>query len=461
MTTAGQRLPNAPVPPQNLDAEESVLGALMLSGAAIDACAEEIGPADFYRESHGTIFRAAVALHATGSPVDAVTLTEFLASRPSQAGADKHGNELEAVGGRARLHELAALVPASSNARHYAKIVRENAVLRSLIRAGGEISRLGWDRPGPITELVERAEGLVFDLAKNRGRSDMVPASEVLQVAFERIEAASRAGRDITGAATGLTRIDAVTSGLQPGLIVVAARPSMGKSALMLGIVSNLAVHHQVPIGLFTFEMSRLEVIHRLLSMEARVESQRLRNGNLDTEQWQRLHRTGALIDAAPLFIEDSGAMTMMEVRAKSRRLKLRYPHLGLIAVDYLQLMTGQGENRVQEISQISRALKLLAGELEVPVLALSQLSRGPEQRHDKRPILSDLRDSGSIEQDADLVWFIYRDEYYNPEDPDTEGIAEVNIAKHRNGPTDTVKLAWAKRFARFADLHLPGDTAL
>ncbi len=445
MAQLAQASPTAPVPPQNLEAEESVLGAMMLSPGAIGAVSEVLDASDFYRESHAKVYRAALALYAKGEPVDAITLVDELEER----------GELEDVGGRVRIHELAALVPASANAGHYARIVREMATLRGLIRAGGEIAQLGWERPGEATDLVDRAEQVVFDLSQARVTSEFSHIEELLKDSFERITALYEAGADVTGTASGFRDLDRLTSGFQPGnLIIVAARPSMGKSGLGLCMAANLAVRQEVPVALFTLEMSKAEVTQRLMCSEAKVESQRLRTGKLGADDWPRLTAACDRLAKAPVYVDDTGSITMMEIRSKARRLKSREPALGLIVVDYLQLMTSGStvENRVQEVSQISRSLKVLARDLDVPILAMSQLSRAVEQRHDKRPILSDLRESGSIEQDADLVMFIYRDEYYN-EESEQQGIAEVHLAKHRNGPTDTVKLSFLKRYAKFADL--------
>jgi replicative DNA helicase len=445
MAQLAQASATAPVPPQNLEAEESVLGAMMLSPGAIGAVSEVLDASDFYRESHAIIYRAALGLYAKGEPVDAITLVDELEER----------GELEPAGGRVRIHELAALVPASANAGHYARIVREMATLRGLIRAGGEIAQLGWERPGETTDLVDRAEQVVFDLSQARVTSEFSHIEELLKDSFERITALYEAGADVTGTPSGFRDLDRLTSGFQPGnLIIVAARPSMGKSGLGLCMAANLAVRAEVPVALFTLEMSKAEVTQRLMCSEAKVESQRLRTGKLGADDWPRLTAACDRLAKAPIYVDDQGSITMMEIRSKARRLKTREPSLGLIVVDYLQLMTSGStvENRVQEVSQISRALKVLARDLDVPILAMSQLSRAVEQRHDKRPILSDLRESGSIEQDADLVMFIYRDEYYN-EESDQQGIAEVHLAKHRNGPTDTVKLSFLKRYAKFADL--------
>jgi replicative DNA helicase len=435
----------APVPPQNLEAEESVLGAMLLSPGAIGAVSEIVDAGDFYRDSHGAIFRTALALYAKGEPVDAITLIDALEER----------GELEAVGGRSRVHELAALVPATANAAHYARIVRETATLRGLIRVGAEIARLGWDRPGETPDLVDRAEQIMFELSQQRVSSEFSHIETLLKESFERITALYEAGAEITGVPSGYRDLDRVTSGFQPGnLIIVAARPSMGKSALALCMAANLGVRHETPVALFTLEMSKAEVTQRLLCSEAKVESQRLRSGRLAADDWPRLVAAGDKLMKAPIYVDDTGSITMMELRSKARRLKSKLPTLGLIVVDYLQLMTSgsSAESRVQEVSQISRQLKVLARDLELPIVALSQLSRAVEQRHDKRPILSDLRESGSIEQDADIVAFVYRDEYYN-EESDQQGLAELIVAKHRNGPTDAVKLSFLKRYAKFADL--------
>src|SRR5438874_9422612 len=382
--------PIAPVPPQNLEAEESVLGAMMISPGAIGAVSEILDAGDFYRESHAKIYRAALALYAKGEPVDAITLTDELEER----------SQLDDVGGRVRLHELAALVPATANASHYARIVRETATLRGLIRAGGEIARLGWERPGEAGDLVDRAEQIVFDLSQQRVSGEFTHIDQLLKESFERITTLYEAGADVTGTASGYRELDRLTSGFQPGnLIIVAARPSMGKSALALCMAANIAVRQNIPVGLFTLEMSKSEVTQRLMCSEAKVESQRLRTGKLAPDDWPRLTKACDKLAKAPIYVDDTGSINMMEVRSKSRRLKSRHPDLGLIVVDYLQLMSsaGNAENRVQEVSQISRSLKILARDLDTPIVALSQLSRAVEQRTDKRPILSDLRESGCL----------------------------------------------------------------
>ena len=435
----------APLPPQNLDAEESVLGAMMLSEAAIEAASTALDGGDFYRESHSRIYRAALDLYQQGQPVDAITVADKL---------DERG-ELAEVGGKERIHELAALVPATSNAGHYARIVREMATLRGLTAVGEQIQRLGWERPGETPELVDRAEQMVFDLAQHRIRGSFEHVESIVRESFEQITRMYESGGEMTGTPTGFRDVDHMTSGLQPGnLVVIAGRPSMGKSAFALGIASNLALQHSTPVAVFTLEMSKIEVAQRLMCAEARVELQRLRTGRLTNEDWPRLVKACDSLTKAPIYVDDTRLTTMLEIRSKARRLKAREPKLGAIVVDYLQLMsTGTlVENRVQEIAQISRALKVIAGDLEIPVIALSQLNRGVESRTDKRPLLSDLRDSGAVEQDADLVMFLYRDEYYN-ENSEDQGLAEVILAKHRNGPVGTEKLAFLKRFAKFADL--------
>ncbi len=387
----------APVPPQNLEAEESVLGAMMLSPGAIGAVSEILDAGDFYRESHAKIYRAALELYGQSEPVDAITLVDALEER----------SQLEEVGGRQRVQELASLVPATANAGHYARIVHELATLRGLIRAGGQIAQLGWDRPGETQDLVDRAEQIIFDLSQQRVTTEFSHIEALLKESFERITKLYEAGEDVTGVPSGFRELDKMTSGFQEGnLIIVAARPSMGKSAFALGIAANLAVRHERPVALFTLEMSKAEVTQRLMCSEAKVESNRLRSGKLAADDWPRLTTACDTLMKAPIYVDDAASITMMEIRSKARRLKSKEPNLGLVIVDYLQLMTSGAsvENRVQEVSQISRSLKILARDLDVPVVALSQLSRAVEQRHDKRPILSDLRESGCMPASTRLM---------------------------------------------------------
>jgi len=436
---------NAPVPPQNLEAEESVLGAMMLAPGAIGAVSEVLAGSDFYRESHGTIYRAAIDLYSHGEPVDAITLADKLEER----------SELEQVGGRSRVHELAALVPATANAGHYARIVRDMSMLRGLIAAGGEIQRLGWDRPGDIPDLIGQAEAALYSLTEPRAESRLALFKDTLLETFARINELYESGAEITGIPSGFKELDQLTAGFQPAnLIVLAARPSMGKSALCLSVLANVA-KAGLPAAFFSLEMSRQEIAQRLICMEGKIDSHSVRTGKLGQEDWTRLATACGTLESVPLYIDDTPGLSLLELRSHMQTLKRREPDLCLVVVDYLQLMTEgtASESRLQEVSAISRGLKSIAKDFDVPVLALSQLSRAPEQRHDKRPILSDLRESGSIEQDADLVMFIYRDEYYNSDSED-QGMAEISVAKHRNGPTDTIKLAFLKRYAKFSSVH-------
>jgi replicative DNA helicase len=441
------------VPPQNLEAEESVLGAMMISQGAVDAVSEVLSPdgSDFYRPSHALIYKAALAIVEAGERVDVISLADKL----EQQGC------LDGAGGKIRLHELAGLVPDSVRARHYAAIVKENATLRGLIRAGGEITRLGWDRPGDATELVDQAQQITLELGDDVSGPGIEHVEHSVVETFRRMTARAESDSEYVGVPSGLHDLDELTAGFEPGnLIIVAARPSMGKSALVHTFLANITIRQRRPVGLFTAEMSKGEVTQRLLAREAKVDGQRIRKAKqLDGVEWTSLARAADTLKKAPFYHDDRAQLGLAHVRSESRRLKKRHPDLALIAVDYLQLMSSEGENRTQEVSKLSRGLKILARDLNVPVIALSQLSRAVEQRADKRPILSDLRESGTIEQDADLVMFLYRDEYYN-DDSDARGVAEIDLAKHRNGPTDRIKVAFQKRWAGFSDLapvHTPG----
>jgi replicative DNA helicase len=439
----------ASVPPQNLEAEESVLGAMMISPGAIAAVSEILDAGDFYRESHAKIYRAALQLYGKNEPVDAITLTNELEQR----------GELEDVGGRVRLHELSNLVPASANARHYAEIVRENATLRGLIVAGGEIAQLGWEREGEPDDLVAQAEQLVFVLGERGADGDLVLFKDTLVETFQRISHLYESGAEVTGLASGFKDLDRITAGFQPtNLVIIAARPSMGKSGFALEIASHVAVDQQTPCAFFSLEMSRQEIAQRLICSRGKVDAHHIRTGKLSKDDWPRLAQACGQLESAPLYVDDTPALSLLELRARAQTLKRREPNLGLVVVDYLQLMTtGRSEeSRLQEVSAISRGLKEIAKDLDIPVIALSQLNRSPEQRHDKRPMLSDLRESGSIEQDSDLVMFLYREEYYDRDETDdsNKGIAEVIVAKHRNGPTGDFKVAFISRYAKFASLQ-------
>ncbi|MHB9149239.1 MAG: replicative DNA helicase [Thermoleophilia bacterium] len=435
------------VPPQNLDAEVSVLGALMVAPNLIPGVTEVLRPAHFYRRSHQYIYEVIEDLYARGEPVDPITVSEALSNQ----------GRLEEVGGRAFVHSLVSAVPAATNARYYAEIVRENYMLRSLIEVGQGIAELGYRREGEPVDLIDRAEQMVFDISQSRVASEFYRLSDLISESFAELEKIMSEGRRTTGVETGFRRLDEKITGLQPAnLVILAARPSMGKTALALNIARNVAVEQGKGVALFSLEMSRMELVQRMMCSEARVDSHRLRHGLLQPAEWGKLTAACTPLFNAPIHIDDTASVNLMEIRAKSRRLKAKEKGLGLIIIDYLQLMMGDAgtENRQQEISRISRGLKILARDLDVPVLALSQLSRQVEQRAgNRRPVLSDLRESGAIEQDADLVLFIYRDEVYNKESAD-KGIAEIIIGKQRNGPIGEAKLAFIERYTRFADMQ-------
>jgi replicative DNA helicase len=435
----------ARVPPHNLAAEESLLGAMLLSRDAIVAAIEvQLGPDDFYKPAHGHIYDAITSLYAQGEPADPVTVAEEL----------RRAGVLEAIGGGAVLLSLQAGTPAIGNATRYARIVEEHALLRRLIGVAGEIAEIGYGLPDDVPAAIDGAEALVFEVAQRRVTDSMAPIRELLERHLDHIEALYERNQEITGVPTGFVDLDKQLAGLQPSnLVIVGARPGMGKTSFALGLAAHAALEASEPVLLFSLEMSHRELTQRLLCSEARVDATRMRNGRLLEADWPKIsHAVGRLAEAQ-IFIDDNPRLTVMEIRAKARRLKSR-EGLGMIVVDYLQLMTGRAdsENRQVEVSEISRGLKILARELEVPVVALSQLSRTLESRADKRPILADLRESGSLEQDADVVIFLYRDELYNRESPD-RGTAEVIVAKHRNGPTGVTQLAFLDHYTRFANM--------
>lgn len=433
------------VPPHNLQAEESLLGAMLLSKDAIAVASEVLDPEHFYKPAHGHIYEAITSLSAAGEPADPVTVAEEL----------RRAGLLDSVGGPAALVTLQASTPAVSNAGRYARIVEEHALLRRLIGVAGEIAEMSYDLPEDVTKTVDQAESLVFEVAQRRVTDTMAPIHDLLNDNLDRLESLYDKGDAITGTPTGYSDLDELLSGLQPNaLYVLGARPSMGKTALALGIAGSASIEAQRPVLVFSLEMGQLELTQRMLCSEARVDSKRVRNGNLSESDWGKIaHATGRLAEA-PIWIDDNPNLTIMEIRSKARRLKSRLGDLGLVVVDYLQLMTGRSsaENRQVEVSEISRGLKILARELECPVLALSQLSRQLEMRADKRPMLADLRESGSIEQDADVVMFIYRDDVYNPDSPD-RGTAEILVSKHRNGPTGMIRLAFLDHYTKFANM--------
>lgn len=432
------------VPPHSLEAEVSVLGACLISKDAVVIALEVLKPDDFYRNAHRVVFEAVQALATASEPVDAVTVTEWLS---------RHGR-LDEVGGAAALYDLTDQVPTAANATYYARLVRDRSLLRRLIDAGGRVTQLGYEPTDDALQSVDRAESIVYELSQAGGASEIQPLNELLTESFENLERLSKERSEVTGLATGFDDLDRLTAGLQKqNLVIIAARPSMGKSGLALGIAEYVAIDTRKPVLMFSLEMSKTEIVNRMLSSQARIDSSRLRTGRLEDAHWRALGEALGRMNDAPLYIDDTPSITLLEIRAKARRLKQRRG-LELIVVDYLQLMSSnrRTDNRVQEVAEFSRGLKMLAKELDCPVVALSQLSRQPESRTDKRPMLSDLRESGSIEQDADIVGFIYRDEVYDNDSPD-KGTAELIVAKHRNGAVGKVQLAFLAHFAKFANL--------
>lgn len=439
-------LPLEKVPPQNLDAEQSVLGAMLIDKEAVVKAVENLRPDDFYRDANGHIFAAILNLFDRGEAVDLITLTEEL----------RQSGSLDQVGGVSYVAALANSVPTAANIEHYARIVEEKSLLRRLISVSTRIAQLGYEAEEDIISLLDRAEQMVFELSQRKTHASFVSLKTVLMSTFERIEFLHQNKGSITGVPSGFSNLDKLTSGFQPSdLIIVAARPAMGKTSLCLNVAQHASVRKKLPVAVFSLEMSKEQLVTRMLCGEAMVDQQKVRTGQLSDEDWQNLTKASGPLSQAPMFIDDSPGISVVEMRAKCRRLKSEHG-LSMVVIDYLQLMqTGRkSENRQQEISEISRSLKGLARELHVPVIALSQLSRAVEQRQDKKPMMSDLRESGSLEQDADLVMFIYRDEYYR-EDSEKRGIAEIIISKQRNGPTGSVELGFLKEFTKFVNLDL------
>jgi replicative DNA helicase len=438
-------------PPQAVEAEQSVLGAMMLSKDAIADVIEVIRPGDFYRPAHQQVYDAILDLYSRGEPADAVTVSAEL-TRVGQLGR---------IGGAPYLHTLISGVPTAANAGYYAHIVADRATLRRLVTAGTRIVQMGYDAAsgdsedaGVVDEVVDRAQVEIYDVTERRTTEDYVHIETLLQSTLDEIEKISATGGVGTGVPTGFQQLDEITNGLHAGqMITVAGRPGSGKSTFALDLARSAAVKHQKPTAVFSLEMGKLEIMMRLFSAEAGVALQNMRSGHMSDQDWRRLALRSSELAEAPLFIDDSPNLTMMEIRAKARRLKQRHD-LQLIVIDYLQLMTSgkRVESRQQEVSEFSRAVKLLAKELEVPVIVLSQLNRSSEQRTDKKPMLSDLRESGSIEQDSDVVLLVHRPDLYEPE-TERAGEADLIIAKHRNGPTATVAVAFQGRYSRFADM--------
>jgi replicative DNA helicase len=444
-------LETARVPPHDLDAERAVIGAMLVSETAVAAVAERLSPEDFYSEVHRIIYSAMMRLYSRGEPIDQLTLTNELRSV----------GEFEKIGGRAYVFQIVESVPTAANAARYAEIVRGKALLREIIDVGSRITEDAFREPDDVDEALDAAEQLIYDVSNRTMREHLAPVSELAPGALEMIQRLYEAEGEVTGVETGFDDLDRLTTGFHKSdLIILAARPAMGKTAIALNMIWHAAGQKGLPVAIFSLEMSKEQLVQRLISQNTRIPTQALRSGNVRAEDWPKLVRGVAQVSRAPIWIDDTAGVTLMEIRAKVRRLSSHLNARGegplaLVVVDYLQLMVGQNnrsENRQQEIAEISRGLKVLARDLDVPVLAVAQLSRAVEQRHDKRPLLSDLRDSGAIEQDADMVMFLYRDEYYNP-DSDDKGIAEVIIGKHRNGPTGKVQLAWMEQYTKFASL--------
>ena len=445
----------ARVPPHDLDAERAVIGALLVSETAVAAVAEQLRPEEFYSETHRIIYAAMMRLYSRGDRIDQITLTNELSSI----------NEFDRVGGRAYVFQLVESVPTASNAARYAEIVRGKALLRSVIDVGSRITEDAFREPEDVTEALDSAEQLIYNVSNNTLKQHLAPVSQLAPGALEMIQRLYEQEGEVTGVETGFEDLDRLTTGFHKSdLVVLAARPAMGKTAMALNAIWHASGEKKMPVAIFSLEMSKEQLVQRLISQTTRIPAQALRSGNVKAEDWPKLLRGVAQVSEAPIWIDDTAGVTLMEMRSKVRRLASQLSAQGgqplsLVVVDYLQLMIGQGsrnDNRQQEIAEISRGLKVLARDLDVPVLAIAQLSRAVESRHDKRPMLSDLRDSGAIEQDADMVMFLYRDEYYNP-DSDDKGIAEVIVGKHRNGPTGKVQLAWLEQYTKFASLARRG----
>ncbi|MCG6533089.1 MAG: replicative DNA helicase [Syntrophales bacterium LBB04] len=434
------------VPPQNLEAEQSVIGGILLDNQALNSVLEVLRVEDFYSEAHRKIFAAIVELYDRNEPSDLITLSNILKSK----------NQLDQAGGASYLSSLADNVPSAANIDHYSKIVKEKSTLRKLIGTATDILSKSYNAGTDIDTVLDEAEQAIFDISENKIRPSFSPFKDIIKASIKTIERLYERKEVVTGVPTGFEKIDDITSGLQKSdLIIIAGRPSMGKTAFALNMAQSAALEANIPVAIFSLEMSKEQLALRMLSSEARVDSQRIRRGFLGEADWPRLISAAGRLSEAPIYIDDTPAITVLEMKAKARRLSSTV-NLGLIILDYLQLMRGGGyrDSREQEISEISRSLKALAKELNVPVVALSQLNRKVEDRGDKRPQMADLRDSGAIEQDADVIAFIYRDEVYNKSDENSEkGFAEIIIGKQRNGPTGMVKLLFQDRFTRFDNL--------
>lgn len=434
------------VPPQNVEAEQAVIGSMLIEREAISRVAEILRPEDFYRDAHRLIYDAVLQLFNRSEAVDLITITEYL----------RREDKLEPAGGLSYVTSLANSVPTAANVIYHARIVEEKALLRQLINAATRIAGMGYEANEEVVNILDKAEKIIFEVANRRVSGEFLPIKTIILDAFSKIEQLYASKGGITGLPSGFRDLDRLTAGLQPSdLILIAARPSMGKTAFVLNIAQHVAVKQKKGVAFFSLEMSKEQLVQRMLCAEAPIDAQRLRIGELQDADWKKLVDAAGRLSEAPIFIDDTPGITVAEMRSKARRLKIEYD-LQMIIIDYLQLMQGntgsRSESRQQEISEISRSLKALARELHVPVIALSQLSRGVESRQSKKPMLSDLRESGSLEQDADIVAFLYREDYYNP-DTENKNITEIIVAKHRNGPVDTVQLYFHKQFTKFSDL--------
>lgn len=431
------------IPPHSVESEQSILGSILLDKHAMVTVSEIIKPEDFYKEAHKIIYDAMMSLSNKGEPIDLITLTEAL----------KKDDSLDIVGGISYLTSLSTIVPTTSNVKYYADIVKEKSVFRKLIKASNDILNLGYNNATKIEEILEQAEKKIFDISQEKASDDFKGINEVLMSAYDSLEDLYNNKGGVTGITTGFTDLDKKINGLQrTDLILIAARPAMGKTAFSLNLVQNSALQAGISAAVFSLEMSKEQLVQRMLSAQSTVELKKLKTGNIDENDWPRIIDSMAVLSNSKIYIDDTPGITIPEMRSKCRKLKME-KGLDLILIDYLQLMEGDGKNesRQQEISKISRSLKMIAKELNCPVVALSQLSRAPEQRSDHRPMLSDLRESGAIEQDADIVMFLYRDEYYNP-DSDRKNIGEVIIAKNRHGETGTAELVWLGEIQKFAN---------
>lgn len=433
------------IPPNDVEAEQAVIGSMLTDKEAVSAAIEVLKPEDFYKEDNRIIFEAILSLYGRSEPIDIITLKSELSSM----------GKFEAVGGLEYIAELPDKVPTTANVEQYIKIVEEKSVLRNLIKTANEIITLGYDQTQEVDSIIDGAEKKIFEVMQKKNQKGYTPIKDILVETFTELEQLYNQKQRITGIPTGFSDLDFRTSGLHNSdLILVAARPAMGKSAFALNIATNAAVRAKVPVAIFSLEMSKEQMTSRILCSEAMVDSNKVRTGKIDDEEWGKLAAASGELSEANIYIDDTPGISIMEIRAKCRKMKIE-KNIGLVVIDYLQLVQGSGKrgsSREQEIAEISRSLKILAKEINVPVIALSQLSRAPEQRPDHRPMLSDLRESGSIEQDADIVMFLYRDDYYN-EDSEKKNIAEVILAKHRAGSTGTVELLWLGNYTKFANI--------